>query len=148
MISYTKWNVVYLTTHSTTMVILGQETVVGNSGRGWVGRETMKDDTFLRSTRNPWTAISRTRTTNLQIYSSARYHRANPTPPPLISYTTLWQNVFKQDAKMKAQYSWSYWRVATSRDVNNFGFDWNNLRKWNVIFMTHSTPWSYRVRKR
>ena len=47
---------------------------------GWVGDETMKDDTFLRSARNPWTAMSGTRTTNLQIYSSARYRRANPTP--------------------------------------------------------------------
>ena len=41
----------------------------------------MKDDTFLRSTRNPWTAMSRTRTTNLRIYSSARYDRDNPTAP-------------------------------------------------------------------
>ena len=34
----------------------------GNGSRelrsGWVGSETMKDDIFLRSTRNPWTAIS------------------------------------------------------------------------------------------
>ena len=64
-------------THSTTMVIQGQETVVGTQV---VGGEL--DDTFLRSTRNPRTAMSRTRTTNLQIYSSVRYHRANSTPPP------------------------------------------------------------------
>ena len=49
-------------------------------GVGWVGDETKKDDTFLRSARNPWTAMSGTWTTNLQIYSSARYRRANPTP--------------------------------------------------------------------
>ena len=49
----------------------------GELRSGWVGSETMKDDIFLRPTRNPWTAISRTRTTNLQIYSSARYHTAN-----------------------------------------------------------------------
>ena len=50
----------------------------GELRSGWVGSETMKDDTFLRSARNPRTAMSGTRTTNLQIFSSARYHRANP----------------------------------------------------------------------
>ena len=54
--------------------------LLGNGRGGWIGSETMKDDTFLRSARNPRTAMSGTRTTNLQIYSSARYHRANPTP--------------------------------------------------------------------
>ena len=76
-----RWNVNYLSNDPFDYYGHTGSVVIGDSSRGWVvGHETMKDDTFLRSTRNPWTAMSRTRTTNLQIYSSARYHRANPTP--------------------------------------------------------------------
>ena len=51
-----------------------EATVIGNTSTVWARDEIMKDDGFLRSGRNPWTATSRTRTTNLQIYSSACHH--------------------------------------------------------------------------